>query len=323
MFKQIFVGGTFDGLHKGHEAILAKAFSQSENVTIGVTSDEFVKHYKANPDSIRPHETRKTMLGNWLTEHGFDGKYQMIKIDDPWEPAASATNYEAIITTRDNKFRSEEINVLRKKRNLPSLTIVEQQLLNAVDGRAISSTRVRKGEIDSQGRLIMPETLRTLLQKPLGKILIGTEIDISIAQNKDKPIIAVGDITTETLLSHGVVPSLAVIDTLVSRKPYKTLEEFHFPPDVRILPLQSGPGYVATQAIDVIKVWSLRIQNNEQGQRKVIVVDGEEDLLTLPAMAYAPVGAVLYYGQPNEGINMVEITEAKKQEAEEYLNQFL
>lgn len=67
----------------------------------------------------------------------------------------------------------------------------------------------------------------------------------------------------------------------------------------------------------------MRVQNNEPVQKKVIVVDGEEDLLTLPAMAFAPVGAVLYYGQPNEGINEIDITEAKKQEAEEYLNQFL
>ena len=323
MYKHVFVGGTFDGLHKGHEAMLTKAFKEAEKVTIGVTSNEFVSQYKANPKVIRPHEERTKMLTDWLDGHGYKGKYDVISINDPWEPAASAQHYEAILVTTDTRFRGEEINVMRKKKSLAGLHLVEQQLVNAVDGKPISSTRVRAGEIDTQGRLIMPEKLRTVLSKPLGVVLAGDEIAASFHKNKDRPIIAVGDITTETLIANNVVPSLAIIDTIVARKSYKKLEEYHFPADVRVLPIKSGPGYVATQAIDVIKVWSLRVQNNEPIQKKVIVVEGEEDLLTLPAMAYSPVGAILYYGQPNAGICMVEITEKKKQEAEEFLNQFL
>lgn len=323
MYKHVFVGGTFDGLHKGHEAVLARSFKEGEKVTIGVTSDEFVRQYKAGPDTIRPYVERTKMLHEWLKSNGYKGKYNVISINDPWEPAASAKDYEALLVTGDTRFRGEEINVMRKKNNLPSLLLLQGQLVNALDGRPISSTRVRSGEIDTQGRLILPEKLRGVLAKPLGVVLVGDEIVESIRKNKHKPVIAVGDITTETLINNGLTPSLAIIDTIVARKPYKKLEEYHFPADVRILPIKSGPGYVATQAIDVIKVWSLRLQNNEPVQKKVIVVDGEEDLLTLPAMAYSPVGAVLYYGQPNEGICMVEITEEKKQEAEEYLNQFL
>ena len=34
----------------------------------------------------------------------------------------------------------------------------------------------------------------------------------------------------------------------------------------------------------------------------VIEVDGEEDLLLMPAVLHAPPGAVLFYGEPGEGL---------------------
>ena len=40
-----------------------------------------------------------------------------------------------------------------------------------------------------------------------------------------------------------------------------------------------------------------------------IEIGGEEDLAVLPALAYAPLGRTLLYGQPNEGIVWVEVDE--------------
>jgi pantetheine-phosphate adenylyltransferase len=42
-FKVAAVGGTFDELHKGHRALLMKAFEVGEKVLIGLCLDEFVK----------------------------------------------------------------------------------------------------------------------------------------------------------------------------------------------------------------------------------------------------------------------------------------
>lgn len=38
-----------------------------------------------------------------------------------------------------------------------------------------------------------------------------------------------------------------------------------------------------------------------------MIVDGEEDLLTLVAMAVAPLGSFVIYGQPREGVVLVEV----------------
>jgi hypothetical protein len=39
-----------------------------------------------------------------------------------------------------------------------------------------------------------------------------------------------------------------------------------------------------------------------------IIVDGEEDLLVIPACILAPENSVVMYGQPNEGLVIVQIT---------------
>ena len=49
-FKLVGVAGTFDMLHKGHKALLRKAFEVGERVVIGLTTDEFAARMH------KPHE---------------------------------------------------------------------------------------------------------------------------------------------------------------------------------------------------------------------------------------------------------------------------
>jgi uncharacterized protein (UPF0218 family) len=51
-----------------------------------------------------------------------------------------------------------------------------------------------------------------------------------------------------------------------------------------------------------------------------IKVQGEEDLLALPLFAMAPKGAVVLYGQPLEGMVLVNINEEKQSQAKELMN---
>lgn len=54
----------------------------------------------------------------------------------------------------------------------------------------------------------------------------------------------------------------------------------------------------------------------------LLLVDGEEDLLALPAIVHAPIGGVVYYGQPQQGLVEVMVTEEKKREVLALLKQF-
>ncbi len=307
MYSHLFLAGTFDGLHAGHRAILTRAFEEGEKVTIGLTSDAFILKFKSSKFAqLAKYSKRKQALEEWLQAQGKQAK--IIPIDDPYEPAASMKDLDALIVTRENRKTGERINALRYALGVPQLTLIEVPMVAAHDGRPISSTRVRNGEIDNNGRLVMPESMRTILGKPLGTVLKGVAITASIESSLKKVIITVGDVATKTLLDAGITPTLSIIDGMVGRKP--------FPEVVYRLKgatvVKSGPGYISREAVEAIK----------DATHHAIVIDGEEDLLVLPAILHAPLGSVLYYGQPNEGLVEVIVTEQKKQQVLALLGKF-
>ena len=50
----------------------------------------------------------------------------------------------------------------------------------------------------------------------------------------------------------------------------------------------------------------------KQNIDSLIVVDGEEDLLALPSILFAPINTHVLYGQPNAGLVIVSVTESLK-----------
>lgn len=305
MHNHVFLGGTFDRMHKGHRSIIDRAFAEGKEVTIGLTSDEFVKKHKKNAPEVRSFEERKKNLQEYLVSKSFDSQAVIKQIDDPYEPAASGF-YDALLVTPDNKQTGKEINNLRRSRTLDTLALIEVELIAADDGGELSSTRVRSGEVDREGHFHMPEDMREILGKPMGRLLKSDEeIVASIRSYSDRDILTVGDIATQRVLSQGLHPLLAIIDLYVQRKPHASIESYSFE-DAEMHHIKSGPSFISVAARDLIKSWALK------PRRMVIVVDGEEDLLALPAIANAPHGGVVYYGQPNEGLVEVSSTDEHK-----------
>lgn len=295
MFQTVFVGGTFDTLHVGHKSLLSRAYGVGERVEIGLTSDAYVAKYKTHPH--RPFTDRRETLVSWLEENGYADRTRIVGIDDPYEPAASDPAIHAIIVTVHNRVRAEEINAMRANRNLTPLAIIEAPLITAEDGVPVSSTRVREGEIDESGHLIMPEVLRTTLQKPLGVLHTGEDVKTAMKAASGRMTITVGDVSTKSFLDLGLCPDLSIIDLQVRREPYLSLEQYGFPKDAEISEVASGPGYISSDARRFLKT-RLETPQDTDSKKTVLVVRGEEDLLALPAIQYAPEGAVLYYGQP-------------------------
>ncbi len=145
MFNKIAVGGTFDKLHRGHKALLDKAFDSGKKVIVGISSDKMLEK-KADP-----LKTRKRALVEYLKGRG---RYELIVLRDPYGPTIFDPDIDAIAVSDETLPRAEEINGVRKKRGLKPLKIISIPMVLADDGRSISSSRIRIGEIDGEGRAL-------------------------------------------------------------------------------------------------------------------------------------------------------------------------
>ncbi len=322
MYTHIVVGGTFDTLHSGHAHFLTRAFQSATTVTIGLTSEAYIRRFKKDL-GVSPFSLRYRALIAWLRKNGYSDRVRVVSLDNKWGPVLLPDGFDAIAVTSQNKNTALEINTIRSERGLPPLAIVEIDIIEAQDRKPISSTRIRNRQIDTRGALLLPDSLRPELQKPLGHIIANAECKAHIVSHRDDILIAVGDVTTETILYCGVQPSLIVVDLHVERKPYQSLSAYKFPKKYQIVHLSSGPGFISRDAIRAIGVWKSGIPLR---RRLAMIVKGEEDLLVLPAIAAAPIGSVVYYGSPpisgTEGLVEVTVTREIKQKVKELMSQF-
>ena len=148
-YKKVAVGGTFDKFHKGHKRLLEEAFAHGEEVIIGVTSTKFAGK-NAKIDSC---STRMSNLNEFL-ETNYHDNFHVVRLEDPYGPTISEKEYDAIAVSKETEQGAIKINKIRNKRGLPLLDILVIDMVSAEDGRPISSTRIRKGEIDKMGNLV-------------------------------------------------------------------------------------------------------------------------------------------------------------------------
>jgi uncharacterized protein (UPF0218 family) len=161
---------------------------------------------------------------------------------------------------------------------------------------------------------ITPE-LRTKFKEPFGTLIQGsfdkTMGKMKALVDKEKPprTISVGDVVSRNLHEHNIHPQLTIIDT-------KFLRNQNMPEKVSVektVHVNNPKGTITEEAIFAIK------EALEKNEHTHIVVDGEEDLLTLIAVLYAPENAIIVYGQPYSGIVVVKVTSEKKAQAKEFL----
>ena len=146
------VGGTFDALHKGHWFLLEEAFKLSDRVLIGLTTDEFAREFHNH--YLDCYEKRLSELKRFLRERGLSHRAEIIPLDDPYGPTIDSEEIEGIVVSEETEPRAEEINRMRAARGLKPLLIFCIKMILAEDGKPISSTRIRRQEVDRYGRLI-------------------------------------------------------------------------------------------------------------------------------------------------------------------------
>jgi pantetheine-phosphate adenylyltransferase len=153
-FRTVGLGGTFDELHKGHRALLIKAFDMGERVIIGVTSDKFVKKMH-KPHRTAGYEQRKNELRDFLKDQRLLQRAEIIPIDDAYGGVLlSKDSVDSLVVSRETEPVALRINEKRKEIGIDPLEIVVIGMVPSENHEAISTTRIRTGEIDREGHVL-------------------------------------------------------------------------------------------------------------------------------------------------------------------------
>lgn len=154
-YRVVAVGGTFDYIHRGHQALLAKAFEMGEVVVVGVVRDEFA--VKLGKVMNHDYNLRVTKLRHYLHKNYPKRKYETHPLSDYYGPSVTEARVEALVVSEETEHRVKGANRLRSERGLKPLDKIVVNMVLADDGTRISSTRVRTGIIDTQGRIMKKE----------------------------------------------------------------------------------------------------------------------------------------------------------------------
>lgn len=319
-YDAVIAGGTFDRLHKGHEFFLDKAFSSGKRVLIGLTTERMLKK-TVRPEAIWSYEKRKKVLEKFIRKYGKD--FEIHPIDDIFGFSTDVKDSYAIVATEETRPTCETINNMRREKGLEELEIVMVPFVYSEDCRIISSSRIRKREIDRNGRVLIDykitEKLREELKKPIGKIFEGdnpfaTKNLISyIEKEKIDSVVCVGDQVSHDLINNNYKPKNIVIDGRVMRKPIDYGQA--------LLKLYSSK-YTLDNPPGTISIDAWRVLRDALKEESAVFVEGEDDLLVFPATLLAKNNTTVIYGQPGRGKVLVEVDDDKKEELRKRLAEF-
>jgi len=152
-FRLVGVGGTFDILHKGHEALLRKALEAGDRVQIGVTSDQFVRRMK-KLHNVHPYSVRVEGIRRFLQNENALERTEIVAIDDKYGTATTSLDMEALVVGKEKLRVAKRINKIRQDSRLRPVELIEAEMILAEDQRPVSASRIRKGEITRTGKIL-------------------------------------------------------------------------------------------------------------------------------------------------------------------------
>ncbi|RLE65885.1 MAG: hypothetical protein DRJ47_03925 [Thermoprotei archaeon] len=170
-----------------------------------------------------------------------------------------------------------------------------------------------EGEVDISGENILfrlKEKDRKLFKVKIGIPLFDKppssihKLDRLILDFKPEVIICVGDVVSSNFLEYSrFTPHILIIDMKSLREEFKSRVlsgESLLRKEYNITIIQNPPSVITFNAWSSIKSIIYDVVNTRS--RHVLIVDGEEDLLYIPAMLLAPEGSFILYGYPGEAL---------------------
>ena len=136
--------------HRGHEVLIQTALEVSDQVLIGMTTDERAGKGRAR-SQITSYDKRKHRLEGWLKSQRVEQRVEIVPLNDDWGPAALGKEFEGIIVSQETEDMALALNQAREEKGVDKLKIFVVPMVKAYDGYRISSSRIRNGEINSKG----------------------------------------------------------------------------------------------------------------------------------------------------------------------------
>lgn len=162
--------------------------------------------------------------------------------------------------------------------------------------------------------LRLPPSLREQMRKPLGFVFPNEQETLDhIKKTNPKMVIGVGDVVTSSLQKIGYTPNIGILD-------FKTRRDNYFLKTPSGKTYVNTPGEINREAVVALKV--LITESLELDKKNNLYIEGEEDLLALPAILFAPINSVVLYGQFNLGVVFTKVTKEKKDIVKAMLLQF-
>lgn len=146
---RVAVGGTFDPLHDGHKALLKKAveLSRGGELLIGLTSDDMAKN---KVHEVIEYNSRYDEVNRFIRARGISPV--IVRLDDPYGPTIH-DDFDYLVVSPETHPVALKINEIRGGKGLRGIKIVLVEYVLADDGLPISSTRIKRGEIDEHGKV--------------------------------------------------------------------------------------------------------------------------------------------------------------------------
>ncbi|MEN3048208.1 MAG: DUF359 domain-containing protein [Candidatus Caldarchaeales archaeon] len=155
--------------------------------------------------------------------------------------------------------------------------------------------------------LVLTEAQRELLRRPIGELIPGSPEETREALSgllgaEPALVVAVGDVVSAEVGALGPRRVVYVTDDR-SRRSRTERVELQVDQEIRCA---NPAGSVTRESFEALEA-AIRAAG-----RVRVLVEGEEDLLALVAVYLAPAGSLVLYGQPSEGLVVVEVNEERK-----------
>lgn len=118
-----------------------------------MSTDELVQRL-GKPHEISTYDFRLEELKGFLWKEGLLERSEIMPLHDAYGVTLSKGCVNALVVSRETEKTAKDINKKREAKGLEPLSIVVIDMVPAYNNEPISTTRIRRGEIDREGQIL-------------------------------------------------------------------------------------------------------------------------------------------------------------------------